>query len=163
MQTVNTSSASRLQGFSVLAPADGYLQALNQAPNAVIRQLTSLGFCLRLSAPHVVSPCAGDARLEFCPHPCIRLRHSSGLHLRLELPETLLSRYGQGLHWQLQQGPVRPGQPLLTFDPLYLQYKPILSLAVFPHPAIWAEPIAVNRAVQALEPCFSIQLAGKNS
>lgn len=148
--------------FVVQAPTDGVVQPLSLHPNAAIRQLAGFGFCLQASSQPLFSPCAGLTSVHFLPHPCIRLKHPSGLQLRLDLPLAWLDRCGQGIRWQLDQRPVTAGQPLLEIDPAYLTGKSILSVAVFPHPAIQPELVPSGTTVLAKEPCFFIQLTGKN-
>ncbi|SEA41184.1 PTS glucose transporter subunit IIA [Alkalimonas amylolytica] len=158
----DTDQASNRYRFAIQSPADGVLQPLSQHPRAAIQRLAGLGFCLQATSHYLLSPCAGTTSVHFLPHPCIRVRHNSGLQVRVDLPLAWLERLGVGLRWQLNEYAVAAGQLLLEIDPGYLSSKPVISVAVFPHPAVRAEPQHFGQTVLAKEPCFFIQMTGNN-
>ncbi|MEE2001312.1 PTS glucose transporter subunit IIA [Alkalimonas sp. MEB108] len=160
---LDTAPANSSYRFMLQAPTDGLLRPLSQHPSPVIRLLAGAGFCLQVSSQHLLSPCSGETSLHFLPHPCIRLKHHTGIQLRLDLPMDWLARLGQGLHWLDSKRSVAAGQPLLEIDPGFLTNKPLLSVVVFPHPAIQPEPVQYGKTVLALEPCMFVQLTGKKT
>lgn len=129
-------------GIAVKSPAYGMLLPVSAHPQTLYNcgALPS-ALCIKLQQGTVVAPFNSLYQCSLNGRRRLRFKHSSGLTLQLDLPQSIMAGLGQGVEFLASSGQqLSAGQPVLRLDPHYLQTQQgcYVVLMVLPHPAIEA-------------------------
>ena len=156
---------SEMQGVAVKSPACGMLLPVNAHPQQLYNSSAlSSALCIKLQQGTVVAPFNSLYQCSLNGRRRLRFKHSSGLTLQLDLPQSIMAGLGQGIEFLASSGQqLSAGQPVLKLDPYYLQAEQgcYAALMVLPHPAIEAIFSMQRYVTAATDTAIIIQLKNK--
>lgn len=154
-----------IAGIAIKSPASGTLLPISSHPELLYNSgILQHALCIKLQQCLVTAPFNSHYQSSLNGRRRLRFKHNSGLTLQLELPSSIVARFGQGIEFLATSGQqLSAGQPVLRLDPHYLQsgLDCYAALMILPHPAIEAIFCMQRYVTAATDTAFIIQLKTK--